>query len=170
MLVLVSGDDIRTIADIVGGDNAYAHFVRRINKEFEIADEERNARVYVLYQENGRGKRVGFAVIGHSPVKMKVWQETFVDEGWVDDDYEMTTPCYELMYMYIQPKSREKGWGSKLFKRVLSFSRKDGIKGIYAYVGEEMPVAFNFYSRRNGMVIKDFSGDGVSNAFFEWRL
>ncbi|OGD71354.1 hypothetical protein A3D09_01130 [Candidatus Collierbacteria bacterium RIFCSPHIGHO2_02_FULL_49_10] len=30
-LTVMSGDDIRNIADIVGGDNAYWHFVKRIN-------------------------------------------------------------------------------------------------------------------------------------------
>ena len=63
MIISMSGDDIRNIAEIVGGDNAYRHFVKRINKEFEIADEERNTHVYVFYQKNKAGK--GKETFGH---------------------------------------------------------------------------------------------------------
>ena len=41
-------DEIREIAEIVGGDKTYKRFIHRINKEFEASDENRNANVYVL--------------------------------------------------------------------------------------------------------------------------
>ncbi len=166
----MSGDDIRNIADIVGGDNAYRHFVKRINKEFEIADEERNTHVYVFYQKNKAGKEVGFAVVGHSAAKMKIWEETFKEEGWVDKGFSMPTPCFELMYMYIKPEERQKGLGSKLFDQVVSFTSEEKVKGIYAYVGEKVPAALSFYKQKGAKVIQNLSGDGVSNAFLEWKV
>ena len=69
-------DEIKEIADIVGGYKTYRHFVNRINKEFDIADENRNARVHVLFEEKGN-KYVGFCVIGISEKKMKVWGRVF---------------------------------------------------------------------------------------------
>lgn len=170
MIILMSGDDIRNIADIVGSDTAYRHFVKRINKEFQIADEERNTHVYVFYQKNKRGKEIGFAVVGHSAAKMKVWEETFKEEGWVDKKFKMATPCYELMYMYIKPEERKKGLGSKLFDEVVSFTSEEKVKGIYAYVGEKVPAAINFYQQKGAKIIQNLSGDGVSNAFLEWKV
>src|SRR3989344_7997308 len=162
MIIFMSGDDIRNIADIVGGDNAYRHFVKRINKEFEIADEERNTHVYVFYQKNKKGKEVGFAVVGHSNSKMKTWEETFKEEGWVDDKFKMSTPCYELMYMYVRPEERKKGWGSKLFDEVVSFTNEEKVKGIYAYVGDRLPVALSFYKKKGARIIQNLSDDGIS--------
>src|SRR3990167_3840383 len=152
MIISMSGDDIRNIAEIVGGDNVYRHFVKRINKEFQIADEERNTHVYVFYQKNKAGKEVGFAVVGHSAAKMKVWEETFREEGWVDKRFKMATPCYELMYMYVRLEERQKGLGSRLFGQVVDFTRGEKIKAIYAYVGEKLPLALNFYREKGARI------------------
>lgn len=165
----MSGDDIRNIAGIVGGDSTYRHFVKRINKEFEIADEERNTHVYVIYQKNKAGKEIGFAVVGHSAAKMRTWEETFKEEGWVDQGYKMPTPCFELMYMYIKPEERHKGTGGRLFDKVVSFTNKEKVKAIYAYVGDKLPAALNFYQKKGAKVIKNLSSDGISNAFLEWK-
>lgn len=170
MIILMSGDDIRNIADIVGGDKTYRHFVKRINKEFEIADEERNTHVYVFYQKNRHGEDIGFAVVGHSAAKMRVWEETFKEEGWVDKGFKMATPCFELMYMYIKPEEREKGSGGRLFDKVVSFTSGEGVRAIYAYVGDKLPAAISFYRQKGAAVIKDLSDDGISNAFLEWRV
>ena len=170
MIISMSGDDIRNIAEIVGGDNVYRHFVKRINKEFQIADEERNTHVYVFYQKNKAGKEVGFAVVGHSAAKMKVWEETFREEGWVDKRFKMATPCYELMYMYVRPEERRKGLGSKLFDKVVSFTSEEKVKAIYAYVGEKLPLALNFYREKGARILTNLSGDGAANAFLEWRV
>lgn len=170
MLFLMSSDDIRNIAYIVGGDNAYRHFVKRINKEFQIADEERNTHVYVFYQKNKWGEDIGFAVVGHSAAKMKVWEETFKEEGWVDESFKMPSPSFELMYMYVKPEEREKGSGSRLFDKVVSFTNEEGVKAIYAYVGDKLPAALNFYRQKGATVLKNLSGDGISNAFLEWKV
>ena len=52
----MSKDEIREIAEIVGGDKTYAHFVHRINKEFDASDEDRNSNVFVLFQEDDKGE------------------------------------------------------------------------------------------------------------------
>lgn len=162
-------DEVREIARIVGGDKTYQHFFRRINKEFEMADEDRNNNVYTLYVED-KGKKVGFSVIGHSPAKMKVWKKTFVDEGWVDSDFEMEDSPFELMYMYVKPDFRSKGYGERLFKKTLDFSRKKNVGEVYAYVGDRDAVALDFYRSMDAQVIQDFSDDDVSAAFLRWQL
>jgi GNAT superfamily N-acetyltransferase len=166
----VTRDEIREIAAIVGGDKTYAHFVHRINKEFEISDEERNSHVYVLFQEDAEKGRVGFCVIGHSPAKMDVWGKTFKEEGWVEKDFKMRKPSFELMYLYIKPEIRIRGNGTRLFRRALAFARERQVKAIYAYVSDRNPSALNFYRKMKGRVLHDFSGEGLSAAFLEWRL
>lgn len=162
-------DEIREIAQIVGGDKTYSHFVHRINKEFEISDEERNSNVYVLFQEEG-GKRVGFCVIGHSPKKMKVWGKTFKEEGWVGENFEMEDPSFELMYMYVRPEVRTKGAGTKLFSRAMDFAKDRKVKAVYAYVSDRNSNALNFYKKMKARVLQDFSGEGLSAAFLEWKF
>lgn len=166
----MSGDDIREIAGIVGGDKTYGHFIKRINKEFQIADEERNTHVYVFYQKNKRGRDAGFVVIGHSAAKMKVWEETMKEEGWVGQDFQMATPCFELMYMYIRPEDRGRGLGGKLLDKVMAFTREEKIKAVYAYVGDKLPAAIDFYKDNGAKVVANLSGEGVSNAFLEWKV
>ena len=163
-------DEIREIADIVGGDKTYAHFVHRINKEFKLSDAQRNSNVYVLFQEDGRGGRVGFCVIGHSPAKMGVWEKTFKEEGWVDDKYKILNPAFELMYMYVRPEVRDGGVGTKLFTRAIDFAKERKVKGVYAYVSDRNSRALSFYKKMKARTIRDFSGEGLSAAFLEWKL
>jgi ribosomal protein S18 acetylase RimI-like enzyme len=166
----VTRDEIREIAAIVGGDKTYSHFVHRINKEFEASDEERNSRVYVLFQEDNRGNRVGFCVIGHSPKKMKVWEKVFKEESWVLPEFKIGDPAYELMYMYVQPRLRDKGLGKNLFKKAMAFSKKHGVSAVYAYVSDRNDYALNFYKKMNAKVLEDFSEKGISAAFLEWQI
>ena len=166
----MSGDDIRVISQIVGGDKTYKHFARRIYKEFKTADEERNSKVFVLYQKDAKDENIGFAVIGQSSAKMKVLESTLKGEGWVMPDFKMKKPAYELMYMYIRPEVRKKGYAIRLFKRVISFTKSNHIPAIYAYVGEVNATALDFYKKRGGRIIKDLSDEATSNAFLEWRL
>jgi GNAT superfamily N-acetyltransferase len=166
----MSRDEIREIADIVGDDKAYTHFVKRINKEFDISDEERNSKVYVIFEEDKNGERVGFVVIGHSPAKMKVWGQTFRDEGWVDDDFQMDADPFELMYMYVKPEQRGKGHSNRLFEKVLAFTKEKDIKEIYAYVSDRSPAALSFYKKKKANIIQDFSDEGFSTAFLSWKL
>ena len=162
-------DEIREITDIVGDDKLYSHFVHRINKEFEMSDEDRNSQVFVMFQNDGE-ERVGFCVIGHSPVKMKVWEKTFKDEGWVDGEFQMETPVYELMYMYIQPEYRGKGLGKNLFKKAVNFSKDKKVKSVYAYVSDRTDSALNFYKSMNAKIICDFSDEDISTAFLNWQI
>jgi len=162
-------DEIKEIAEIVGGDRTYAHFVRRINKEFEISDEDRNSNVYVLTQEED-GKKVGFCVIGFSPKKMKVWTRVFKEEGWVGDDFWMDGDPFELMYMYVRPEYRKKRLGAKLFKRAEDFARERKVNEIYAYVSDRAPDVLFFYKKMQAEIIQDFSDDEVTSAFLRWKL
>jgi GNAT superfamily N-acetyltransferase len=162
-------DEVREIARIVGGDKTYQHFFRRINKEFEMADEDRNNNVYTLYAEDG-DEKIGFSVIGHSPAKMKVWNDIFREEGWVDDKFTMEPSPFELMYMYIRPEHRHKGNGKKLFDRTMAFTKNKGIGEVYAYVGDRETTALDFYKRMNAQVIQDFSDEELCAAFLRWQL
>lgn len=166
----MSKDEIRVIADIVGGDKTYLHFVHRINKEFEASDEDRNSRVFVLFQEDEKEDKIGFCVIGDSPVKMRVWEKTFKDEEWVGKDFSMGSPCYELMYMYIKPEYRGKGYGNKLFKKAMDFARNKDVKAVYSYVSDRSPHGLEFYRRMDAHILQDFSDEDSSTAFLEWRF
>jgi len=163
-------DEIREIAEIVGGDSRYRHFVHRINKEFDISDESRNANVYVLFEEQ-KGKRIGFCVLGHSPNKMKTWEKVFKEEDWVNDDFMINNDsCFELMYMYTRPEERKKGHGGNLLGKANEFARKKGAGEIYAYVSDTQKDGLDFYKGKNAQIIQDFSDEGSTAAFLYWRL
>ena len=162
-------DEIREIAEIVGGDKTYKRFIHRINKEFEASDENRNANVYVLIQKAG-SKKVGFSVIGHSPTKMKVWETTFKEEGWVGEDFRMDKETFELMYMYVRPEFRGKGYADSLFRKTLAFSRQRKVKEIYAYVSDRVPTSLKFYKKMKAEVLSDFSDEDTTSAFLRWTL
>jgi GNAT superfamily N-acetyltransferase len=162
-------DEIREIADIVGGDRTYSHFVRRINKEFDLADANRNSNVFVRTIEED-GKKIGFCVLGYSPAKMQVWRKTFNEEGWVNDSFEMDESPFELMYMYVRPEYRNKGFGTRLLKGAKDFAKEKGIKEIYSYVSDQKGQALDFYKKMSAEIIKDFSDGESVTAFIRWRL
>ena len=162
-------DEIREISEIVGGDKEYKRFVKRINKEFEASDTDRNSSVYVLYVMDGEHK-VGFTVIGFSPPKMRAWLKTFKEEGWVGKDFEMADDPFELMYMYVRPEFRDKGYGVKLFDKTVDFTKDKGVSEIYSYVSDRNSTALDFYRRMNAEVIQDFSDEDISSALIRWRL
>ena len=166
----MSHDEIRIIAEIVGGDDQYRHFVHRINKEFETSDQERNSHVYVIFAEDAKAVRIGFSVIGYSPAKMRVWNKVFKEEGWVDGHFAMDPAPYELMYMYIKPNFRNKGFGSDLFKKVLNFTKEGKVKEIYSYVSDRNPHALSFYKKMKAEVIQDLSDEGLTSAFLRWKI
>jgi GNAT superfamily N-acetyltransferase len=163
-------DEIREIADIVRGDKTYRHFVKRINKEFENAGEERNSKVYVIFINDFQGRKIGFSVIGHSPAKMRVWQETFLDEGWVDNDFKMKDVVNELMYMYVVPEYRNKGISTELFKKTINHIKNKNVEEVYAYVGDRTSQALDFYKRMNAEIIAEFSDEESSSAFLRWQV
>ena len=166
----MSKDEIREIAEIVGGDSTYRRFVKRINKEFQNADEKRNSNVYVLFIETSKGKRIGFSVIGKSPAKMRIWQKTFKEEGWVSGRFKMAKEAFELMYMYVKPIYRSKGYGEKLFQRTIDYGRKRKVKEVYAYVGDTNPESLDFYKRMKAEIISDLSDEEATAAFLRWKI
>ena len=166
----MSRDEIREIALIAGDDGSYSHFVKRINKEFDAADQERNANVYVLYVERGE-KKIGFCVIGYSPSKMKAWERIFREEDWVTGKFSIDTAmAFELMYIYVRPEYRRMGYGDRLFEKAMDFTRKKGAREIYAYVGDKDDSALKFYRKQNAMIIRDFSDEDGSAAFLMWKV
>lgn len=163
--LVMTRDEIKTIADIVGGDDTYRHFVHRINKEFEMADEDRHAQVKVLFS----GDR-GFCVIGVSPAKMRAWEEIFKEENWVDPSFSINLDSHELMYMYIKPEWRNKGLGRQLIKKAFDYARQSNASNVYSYVSDRSDTSLNFYKKMNAQVIYDFSDDGLTTAFLKWDL
>ena len=164
-------DEIREIASIVGDDKSYRHFVHRINKEFEISGEERNSKVYVRYVRNRDDENVGFAVIGFSPAKMAMWEKTFREEGWVKKGFSIDKDrAFELMYMYVRPEYRKKGYADAMFEDVVSFSEEQGAAGIYAYVSDTNDAALKFYLKKGAATIQDFSDDDTTTAFVHWPI
>jgi len=164
-------DEIRAIAEVVGDDARYSHFVNRINKEFDAADSVRNANVYVLFAQNEQKNRVGFIVLGHSPAKMKTWESIFKEEGWVSPDFSIPSDtCFELMYVYIRPEYRRRGYGNDIFQRALAFSKEKGAGELYAYVSDVNPASFEFYKNRQAQVLKDLSDDDSTAAFLRWTI
>lgn len=162
-------DEIMEIARLVEGDDKYSHFVKRINKEFDLADEDRKSQVHIIFQKKDN-KKIGFCVIGHSPAKMRTWENVFKEEGWVDKDFEMKTPSYELMYMYIKPDLRKKGFGNKLLKKAFGFAKNKDVDAIYSYVSDKTPNSLEFYKRMDAKIIQDFSDSETSAAFLSWNL
>lgn len=163
-------DEIKQIADIVGGDSTYRHFVNRINKEFEAADADRNAQVKVLLQTQDGGDVVGFSVIGISPSKMKTWETIFKVEGWVDEDFQINLDSHELMYMYIKPEYRHQGYGAKLLSTAFEHAKSKGAHNVYAYVSDRDNTSLEFYKKNMASVIYDFSDEGITTAFVTWTL
>ena len=163
-------DEIREISHIVGGDKTYAHFIKRINKEFDISDEDRRSQIYILLEET-KDQKIGFCVIGFSPTKMKTWQKIFTEEGWAPDNFSIDTDmCFELMYMYIKPEFRNLGYGNRLFKKVLTFSKRKGAKEIHAYVSDRNDTALKFYLKQKAITISNLSDDSGCAAFVMWNI
>lgn len=162
-------DEIKIIAEIVGGDDTYRHFVHRINKEFDMADMDHRSQVKVLFQNNESGI-VGFSVIGISPSKMKTWEEIFKEENWVEPEFNIKLDSHELMYMYIKPEYRNKGYGKTLLNQAFEHARESGADNVYAYVSDRSDSSLSFYKAMNASVIHHFADDGISTAFLKWNL
>jgi GNAT superfamily N-acetyltransferase len=164
----MSRDEIRQISEIVKDDKKYRHFFNRINKEFESADEDRNSNVYIMFINDEKGEKVGFSVVGFSPAKMKIWQKTFKEEGWVTNDFKMAENVYELMYMYVKKGHRRQGVSTKLFKKTINFVKKKNVDEMYAYVGDKNTSAVDFYKKMNAQIVCDLSDEETSSVFFKW--
>ncbi len=162
----MDNQNIPTIKEIIGDDPEYRHFIRRIKKELKRGQEEAS----VLFVEDG-DKKVGFGILGDSPAKMKFWEKTFKEEGWVKEDFKINPDqALELMYVYLKPEYRNKGYGDRLFAQIVAFSRKRGVKELYAYVSDKHDWALKFYQKKKAIVIQDFSDEESFAAFLRWVL
>ena len=162
----MSSKTIQTIKQIIGDDQEYRHFIRRIKKELKGDDEE----LVVFFVEDG-SKQVGFCALGCSPAKMKFWEKTFKEEGWVKDDFKINPDqALELMYIYLKPEYRNKGYGDRLFAQIVAFCQERGVKELYTYVSDKHDWALKFYQKKKAKVIEDFSDEGSFTAFLRWDL
>lgn len=158
-------DEIKQIAEIVGGDDTYRHFVHRINKEFEASDSDRQAEIKVVYLDDK-----GFAVIGISPAKMEAWERVFKQENWVSSDFNINPNAHELMYMYIKPEWRNQGHGKKLLYKSLIHAKSSGADSVYSYVSAKSNDSLSFYLKNQANLIYKFEDSGITTAFLEWDL
>lgn len=162
-------DEIKVIADIVGGDDTYRHFVHRINKEFDMADSDRHSEVKVLFQYLDE-ERIGFSVIGVSPAKMRAWEEIFKEENWVDQTFNINLDSHELMYMYIKPEFRNKGFGKTLLTSALNYARENNAHNVYAYVSDRTDSSLAFYQKMSAKPIHIIDDSDITTAFLKWDL
>jgi len=140
-------EDLGRIISILGRDEKYLHFGKRVSKDFEDSlNKGMPVAMQVFFARDG-GEDVGFVVISISPLKMKEWERVFIKEEF-----------------------RKKRFGSGLFRRVVSYARKTGIKSIYAYVSDSGDQALKFYIKEGGKVINNFSEEGNTTAFLVWEI
>ncbi len=163
-------EDLGRIISILGRDEKYLHFGKRVSKDFEDSlNKGMPVAMQVFFARDG-GEDVGFVVISISPLKMKEWERVFIEEGWVLENFKTGIASFELMYLYIKEEFRKKRFGSGLFRRVVSYARKTGIKSIYAYVSDSGDQALKFYIKEGGKVINNFSEEGNTTAFLVWEI
>ena len=103
---------------------------------------------------------------------MKAWEKTFIEEGWVGKDFRIEISSFELMYMYVKPEYRRKGFASGLLNQVISYAKKSKIKKIYAYTGDIGNHALNFYIKKKEEIIYNLSEKDEQNysAYLVWDL
>lgn len=162
-------EDLDRIAKILNGDYKYLHFNKRVSKDFQDSSNKGVPVAMQAFYVKFSGEDIGFCVISISPLKMKSWEKTFIEEGWRDEDFKTGIASFELMYLYIKPDFRQMGFGAKLFGRVLKYAQKTGIKNIYAYVSDTENHALNFYLKEGGKIISNLSEGGNTTAFLAWN-
>lgn len=163
-------DDLRIISTMMKSDRTYGHFYKRIHKEFDRNSIEENQQVDTLYVYDEEDP-IGFLILSPSETKLKIWAQTFKDEGWVNDDFSIEPKTSrELMYMYVKPAYRGLGNGMRLMKNMNNISQARGVTHIYAYVGDKTDRALHFYTKRGAKVIEDFSDDEIYSAFIYLKL
>jgi GNAT superfamily N-acetyltransferase len=161
-------EDVARIKEVLKTDKKYQHFGIRVEKDYKNSlDQGLPVGMQVFYAQE-QGIDIGFVVISISPLKMREWEEVFVEEGWVEADFKIGVASFELMYLYVKEGFRNKGLGSKLFFRVRNYADKMGIRSIYAYVSDTTDQAMQFYLKEGGRVISNFSEAGNTTAFFVW--
>ncbi len=164
--------DFEEVVRIIGDDPKYRHFINRIEKDF--SDSKHTGipvAMHAYFIKEGK-ESIGFCILSLSPLKMRQWEKTFKEEGWVGEDFHIDISSFELMYLYIKPKFRRKGKATELFNKVFKRSKALGIKSIYAYVSDTDNAALEFYRKSGAKIIYDFSEkeEGISTAFMVWQL
>lgn len=164
--------DLGEIVKIIGGDSKYHHFIDRIKKDFNDSKLKGIPVAMHAYFVKEKGESIGFCILSLSPLKMKQWEKTFIEEGWVGRNFQIDISSFELMYLYIKPEFRRKGNATKVFNKVIKKSKTLGIKSIYAYVSDTDNAALKFYRKSGAKIIHDFStiSEGISTAFMVWEL
>lgn len=169
------------IIKILDGDKKYASFASRVTKDFNSSETSGiPVAMQAFFAENGE-EDIGFCVISISPLKMRQWEKTFKEEGWVKQDFKIDVSSFELMYMYVKLFHRRKGWGSKLFTKVLNYAKRTGIRSIYAFVSDTDKKSLSFYEQSSKAspyeskgveIIYSLSDEGGvnSSAFLMWKL
>ncbi|MFH1536196.1 MAG: GNAT family N-acetyltransferase [Patescibacteria group bacterium] len=166
-------NELKQVIKIIGSDRKHLHFARRIQKDFQESQTKGiPVAMRAFFAADDNQNAVGFAIISISPLKMRQWEETFRQEGWTDESFGIDISSFELMYLYIQPRFRRKGKGTFLFKKVIAYAQKVGIKKIYAYVSDTTGLGLHFYRKNNATLIRDFSSkeEGVSTAYLVWKV
>ena len=164
--------DLEEVVKIISDDPKYRHFIDRIKKDFNDSKQKGIPVAMHAYFIKEDDKSIGFCILSLSPLKMRQWEKTFREEGWVKQDFQIDISSFELMYLYIKPEFRRKGKATELFNKVIRRSKALGIKSIYAYVSDTDNAALEFYRRSGAEIIHDFSDEteGISAAFMVWQL
>ncbi|MBU1031507.1 GNAT family N-acetyltransferase [Patescibacteria group bacterium] len=160
------------VVKIIGDDPKYRHFIDRIKKDFDNSKLKGIPVAMHAYFKKEGEENIGFCILSLSPLKMKQWEKTFKEEGWVGEDFKIDISSFELMYMYIKPGFRRKGKATQIFNKVIKRSKTLGIKSIYAYVSDTNNAALEFYRKSGAKIIHDFSdeAENISAAFMVWKL
>ena len=168
----VTKDDLARVIKILDGEKKYSGFISRITKDFNQSQDKGIPVAMQAFFVDEKEEDVGFCVISISPIKMKEWEKTFKEESWVKKDFQINISSFELMYLYVKPYFRAKGFGSRLFNQVLNYAKKTNIKAIYAFVSDTNKNSFNFYKKHGASVMYSTSDEKQSNlsAFLMWKV
>lgn len=160
------------LLELAEGDREYERSVRRVVRQLERLRERDELPGVKIFFARRLFEKVGFSVVVESPEKLKMWQETFIEEGWVHAGFEIDRLGFELMYLYVKPKYRKQGYGSQLLESVLTWVAGQRALRLYAYVSERTGEARDFYRKHGAEVIVDLSEEeeGIKVAFMEWKV
>lgn len=103
----------------------------------------------------------------------------FLEEGWVEEDFEIEAGALELLYLYVQPEYRRLGRASGLLGEMLEWAWGRDVPAVYAYVSDRRNVALDFYVANGAEVVCEFEDDEVVmrgngekplvTAFVKWK-
>lgn len=164
--------DLDRVIKILSKEQKYTAFIQRITKDFQQSQTKGIPVAMHAFFEKDKEEDAGFCIISLSPLKMKEWEKTFKQEGWVGEDFKIGLSSFELMYLYIKPFFRKKGFGGKLFDKVINYAKKSGIKAVYSYVSDTNQNALHFYKHKGADTIYTLSDEGGANssAFLVWNV